>query len=83
MYTSAVAFDEPYDFDSVLHYAMYDFAKDPTVWTIRPKAEYSNKQIGQRIKLSEVDIRKINKMYKCNQASTTPSPDLISKGDES
>ncbi|OWA52334.1 putative Acidic mammalian chitinase [Hypsibius exemplaris] len=70
---NSTAFDEPYDFDSVLHYGMFDFAIDRSIWTIKPKEKYKDKQIGQRIGLSPTDIRKINKMYKCPPRAITPS----------
>ncbi|OQV13560.1 hypothetical protein BV898_12197 [Hypsibius exemplaris] len=72
-------FGEPYNFDSVTHYGMFDFAIDHMVWTVRPKEKYKDKQIGQRLQLSPGDIRKINKLYNCtadllrapNTAATT------------
>ncbi|OWA52627.1 putative Embryonic protein UVS.2 [Hypsibius exemplaris] len=74
-YTNTTAFGETYDFNSVLHYGMYDFAIDRTVWTIRPKEKYKDRKIGQRDGLSATDIRKINKMYNCTKLpTTTPTP---------
>ncbi|OWA53446.1 putative Embryonic protein UVS.2 [Hypsibius exemplaris] len=73
-YINTTAFGEPYDFGSVLHYGMYDFAIDPTVWTIRPKEKYRGQEIGQRDGLSATDIRKINKMYNCTKPTTTSTP---------
>ncbi|OWA53845.1 putative Embryonic protein UVS.2 [Hypsibius exemplaris] len=72
----STAFGEPYDFGSVLHYGMYDFAIDPTVWTIRPKEKYRDRVIGQRDGLSATDIRKINKVYNCTKQlpTTTSTP---------
>ncbi|OWA52997.1 putative Acidic mammalian chitinase [Hypsibius exemplaris] len=71
----STAFGEPYDFGSVLHYEMYDFAIDKAVWTIRPKEQYKDRVIGQRDGLSATDIRKINKMYNCTKLpTTTPTP---------
>ncbi|OWA52621.1 putative Embryonic protein UVS.2 [Hypsibius exemplaris] len=62
----STAFGEPYDFGSILHYGMFDFAIDPTVWTIKPKEKYGDRKIGQREQLSAIDINKINKMYNCD-----------------
>jgi Astacin (Peptidase family M12A) len=77
-YENTTAFRQPYDFGSVLHYASNDFAKDPNVWTIKPKPPFEDKQIGQREWLSETDIKKINLMYKCPTATTTLSKTLTS-----
>ncbi|OWA52346.1 putative Embryonic protein UVS.2 [Hypsibius exemplaris] len=80
-YLNTTAFGEPYDFGSVLHYGMFDFAMNPAVWTIRPLPKYSDKLIGQRDALSDIDIRKINLLYKCagtNSATTTTDVSTIS-----
>ncbi|OWA52992.1 putative Embryonic protein UVS.2, partial [Hypsibius exemplaris] len=82
-YTDTTAFGQPYDFGSVLHYGMFDFAKNPAVWTIRPLHKYSDKTklIGQRDALSDIDIAKINLLYKCagtNSATTTTDVSTIS-----
>ena len=74
-YIKSDAAGEPYDFGSVLHYGTNDFAKDPNKWTIKPKSSYSIQKISQRVQLSDDDTRKSNKMYQCNQPSTTPSPE--------
>ncbi|OQV24129.1 putative Astacin-like metalloendopeptidase [Hypsibius exemplaris] len=80
-------FGEPYDFDSILHDGMFDWAIDPSVWTVRPKEKYKNKQIGQQLQLSPGDIRKINKFYNCSAdllrapstaATTTGRPICVS-----
>ena len=55
--------DEPYDLASVMHYGPYDFAANLTSPTITPKKP--NAQMGQRIGFSAIDIRKLNKLYKC------------------
>ncbi|GAB0101014.1 astacin-like [Sergentomyia squamirostris] len=54
--------DLPYDYASILHYSRKAFSingKD----TIVPKEE--GVEIGQRIRLSELDIKRVNKYYKC------------------
>ena len=56
-----------------MHYGMFDFAVNTTVWTIRPKAKFGDVEIGQRRALSAIDIRKINKMYKCPITDTIVS----------
>ncbi|OWA53618.1 putative Acidic mammalian chitinase [Hypsibius exemplaris] len=70
-YLNTTAFGQPYDFGSVLHYGMFDFAVNRSVWTIRPLPKYKDKEIGQRNWLSKIDIAKINAMYNC---ATTASP---------
>ncbi|OWA52623.1 putative Acidic mammalian chitinase [Hypsibius exemplaris] len=75
-YDNSLAFGEPYDFGSILHYGMFDFAVDRTQWTIRPKPQYSDKEIGQRRHLSPIDINKINKMYSCTGYPGVPSVSL-------
>ncbi|OWA54490.1 putative Acidic mammalian chitinase [Hypsibius exemplaris] len=77
----STAFNETYDFGSLLHYGMYDFAIEPHVWTIRPKDKYKDKVIGQRNGLSEIDIRKLNKMYPCPAPSTVPNSAGLLKAD--
>ncbi|OQV23275.1 hypothetical protein BV898_02727 [Hypsibius exemplaris] len=63
-YDNSLPYGEQYDFGSVLHYEMSDFAIDPAQWTIRPKVQYAGTEISSRRNLSEIDVRKINKMYK-------------------
>jgi Astacin (Peptidase family M12A) len=52
-----------------MHYEKTDFAKDPAIWTIQPKPQYKGFAIGQRDGLSDIDIKKINLMYKCPNSS--------------
>ena len=59
-----------------MHYPRYAFTAKGYP-TIVPKDK--NASIGQRIALSKIDIRKINKFYKCSSyttvsAITQPSP---------
>lgn len=63
-----------YDFGSIMHYGSNYFSKNgkPTI-KIRPR--YRNiylEKLGQREKLSYIDIAQIRAMYKCN---TLPSPE--------
>ncbi|XP_011692983.1 PREDICTED: zinc metalloproteinase nas-4-like [Wasmannia auropunctata] len=53
-----------YDYGSVMHYSAYAFAKNPKVKTIITKKP-KNAKIGQRRGLSNSDITKIKRMYKC------------------
>ncbi|VDN15706.1 unnamed protein product [Dibothriocephalus latus] len=55
--------DEPYDYDSIMHYgqwAMHNFAMTEQI-----RSENPNAKIGQRKKLSEGDIKQTNKLYSC------------------
>ncbi|OWA50642.1 putative Acidic mammalian chitinase [Hypsibius exemplaris] len=58
-------FGEPYDFGSIMHYGKNELGVKEDVWTIRPLEKYGNPEIGQRRQLSPIDIKKINKMYRC------------------
>lgn len=52
-----------YDYSSVMHYSPYAFSSNG-LETIKTKGKPSTKeQMGQRIKLSESDIKKVNQMY--------------------
>ncbi|KAF2887029.1 hypothetical protein ILUMI_19142 [Ignelater luminosus] len=53
-------FGEKYDYDSLMHYSAYAFSKNRRK-TIVTKSR--NRRIGQRQGLSDIDIRKINKLY--------------------
>ncbi|OWA53014.1 hypothetical protein BV898_17451 [Hypsibius exemplaris] len=50
-----------------MHYGKTAYAKDGFSWTIRPKRQYAAYEaiMGQRNSLSQIDIGKINTMYKC------------------
>lgn len=58
-------YDMFYDYDSLMHYGPYYFSKNGNV-TIETKNDTDQTRIGQREKLSEIDIRRINVHYKCN-----------------
>ncbi|CAL4146801.1 unnamed protein product [Meganyctiphanes norvegica] len=54
-------FGEDYDYGSVMHYSKHAFSDDGEV-TIETK---HGESIGQRVDLSDVDLRKLMNMYKC------------------
>jgi len=55
--------DQPYDYDSIMHYKETSFAKDMDKPTITPKLQGA--KIGQRDHLSTIDIRMIQLLYGC------------------
>lgn len=57
-------FGEPYDFDSIMHY-------DP--YFVKPKKGKNGivPKLGYNIRLSDADIRKANKLYKCPECGRT------------
>lgn len=58
-------YGEPYDYDSIMHYSAFAFSKNKGVdKTIEPK-NVNFTQIGRKANLSETDITKIKKLYKC------------------
>lgn len=58
---------EPYDYSSIMHYGPYAFSSNGkrTILAKKPGAG----KMGQRVQFSEVDLRKINKLYQCNLSS--------------
>jgi len=60
---------EPYDFDSIMHYGKFSFALNTSAPTILSIANPSQ-PLGQREKLSQTDIRQLNKLYDCKNTGT-------------
>ncbi|XP_033236222.1 seminal metalloprotease 1-like [Drosophila pseudoobscura] len=57
-------YDQPYDYGSILHYGPFTLSKNgkPTIVALEPdKASL----MGQRLRLSDTDINRLNTMYKC------------------
>ncbi|XP_055338388.1 uncharacterized protein LOC129588249 [Paramacrobiotus metropolitanus] len=59
----ATTLDTPYDYESAMHYGWNAFAVNRNYPTILPKQK--GKRIGQRDHLSDTDILRINKLYRC------------------
>lgn len=60
-----------YDYESVMHYSAYAFAKDrskPTIYRLQ-----GNGQLGQRRGLSAIDEESINKLYCDGDGTTEPT----------
>jgi len=57
-------YGEKYDYDSIMHYSKTAFSKSTTDMTIVPKFTDPD-LIGKKVNLSETDIIKIKKLYKC------------------
>ncbi|XP_074648145.1 tolloid-like protein 2 isoform X2 [Tubulanus polymorphus] len=65
---------ESYDHDSIMHYARNTFSRHTYLDTILPKVNNDRVQrpeIGQRVRLSQGDIRQAKKLYKCSSCGRT------------
>lgn len=54
---------QPYDYGSIMHYSAYAFAIDRHKMTIEPKQR--GVTIGQRLHLSDIDVKEIKLLYEC------------------
>ncbi|XP_055350613.1 zinc metalloproteinase nas-14-like isoform X2 [Paramacrobiotus metropolitanus] len=64
----------PYDYESIMHYHYNAFAKDYSLPTILPKVEKA--PIGQRKRMSRLDVERIRKAYQCDSLPTAPKEPL-------
>ncbi|CAH1796490.1 unnamed protein product, partial [Owenia fusiformis] len=57
----------PYDYGSILHYSEKAFAKHSGLKTIVPKSDAlkNGLKMGQRVTLSEGDVKKVQTLYNC------------------
>ncbi|XP_069938204.1 zinc metalloproteinase nas-4-like [Cherax quadricarinatus] len=63
----------PYDYDSVMHYGAFEFARSYSSPTIVPRQKGVN--IGQRSGFSQLDVKGLNLLYKCESPQpSTPKP---------
>ncbi|CAL4175806.1 unnamed protein product, partial [Meganyctiphanes norvegica] len=80
--SSIQGIDFDYDYDSIMHFSQYAFARNSSKPTIIPHK--TGVKIGQRMVFSKTDIRKLNILYECdfglrnsgegNSSVVTPSP---------
>ncbi|CAF1264609.1 unnamed protein product [Adineta ricciae] len=61
----------PYDYESVVHYEIYALSINglPTIEPLQP-----NVKIGQRYKLSDIDIQEMRQFYNCSANGATLPP---------
>ena len=57
-------YGEEYDYNSILHYSATAFSKDNESVTLLPRVGEPD-MIGKKRNLSDTDVVKIKKMYKC------------------
>ncbi|BHF63167.1 Bone morphoproteintic protein 1 [Sparganum proliferum] len=62
---------EPYDYDSIMHYAKNLFAKPGATETLRPRECCPRPEIGHLSKPSAGDVRQMNKLYSCPSCGQT------------
>ncbi|KAG8302630.1 hypothetical protein J6590_028548 [Homalodisca vitripennis] len=55
----------PYDYASVMHYRYTAFSKERGMPTLVPKNKEAMRVMGQRRRVSNVDIAKLNRLYNC------------------
>ncbi|OQV15023.1 putative High choriolytic enzyme 1 [Hypsibius exemplaris] len=63
-----------YDYGSIMHYAVKDFAMDQDFPALIPKAKGVYAKIGQRDGLSPLDIQRLNLFYECENTSFVEVP---------
>ncbi|GFS59197.1 zinc metalloproteinase nas-13 [Trichonephila inaurata madagascariensis] len=64
-----------YDYNSVMHYGSFSFAKDRSIPSITPLQE--NITIGQRDGFSQFDLEKIHHLYYCKMKNTTEAAETL------
>ncbi|PRD26667.1 UNVERIFIED_CONTAM: nas-13 [Trichonephila clavipes] len=64
-----------YDYNSIMHYGPFSFAKDRSIPSITPLQE--NITIGQRDGFSQFDLEKIHRLYNCKMKTTTEAAETL------
>ncbi|XP_064535365.1 seminal metalloprotease 1-like [Drosophila montana] len=59
-------FGAAYDYGSIMHYSVSAFKKNAGLDTILPLQPLNGRRMGQRNRMSDADILRLNNMYKCN-----------------
>ncbi|XP_030561570.1 seminal metalloprotease 1-like [Drosophila novamexicana] len=59
-------FGATYDYGSIMHYSVSAFKKTAGLDTITPLQSLNGRRMGQRNRMSDADITRLNNMYKCN-----------------
>ncbi|KAG7255097.1 hypothetical protein CRUP_018971 [Coryphaenoides rupestris] len=57
----------PYDYQSVMHYGRTAFSSEYGKFSMTPIPDTSA-PIGQRVRLSPIDVERVNKLYQCGAA---------------
>ncbi|KAK6025271.1 CUB domain protein, partial [Ostertagia ostertagi] len=71
---------EPYDFNSIMHYARDTFSRGTFHDTILPKPSSGfRSEIGQRVQLSEGDIRQAKKLLQVSRSFSACGSTLVSE----
>ncbi|XP_006882189.1 PREDICTED: meprin A subunit alpha [Elephantulus edwardii] len=60
----------PYDYESLMHYEPFSFNKNASAPTITAKIPEFNPIIGQRLDFSDIDLKRLNRMYNCTTTHT-------------
>jgi len=76
--TGCTTQNEPYDFDSVMHYQRTAFGKGKVTLA---KKGCPSCQLGQRNGFSALDIKGLNDLYGCGDTVVTEKPDTCAKED--
>jgi hypothetical protein len=64
--------NEPYDYGSILHYGPYAFSANGKRTIVAKKG--NSQKMGQRIQFSDIDLRKINRLYQCSSPGSSLQP---------
>jgi len=70
--------DQPYDYNSIMHYGETDFSIDRRNGLKTIVAKDGTTPLGQRDGLTQIDIAKNLNLYQCT--ATTPDPDTTTEG---